>query len=1164
MMHTTKRFRSPPRARAACPVNYASSNTIGAIALRFPYVMLNEISVPNPVASGSWVVETICKMSDKRQFPRCFAVAIVILQLVLGQTNSAKVDKVVVVMPKGPRTLQMLGSISPQLLHTISDVLKPVPSNVVQIPVPYYPDGHRYHKNNKYKNGGFSKQLHHAYFKNPFKAKPVVHFDIKHTQPGPYDTPFTPVLKPSPVSPLHVEKAPEIKFTPINLLPPEPPSFDTVRNYVQMLKQKQKAFFDNQGYEYGLSVVPPPTKYSDYLKKKKYPHKYSKPSYEYLFNSHPNELSHVGHGNQVNQVEENVYYTESDDNLHYHSQGNHAEGHEYVIPPDNEFHTAIPLVGFVDSEDAHFEQKGEDLVLKTKHPHAAVITPEELEYFTHHYPNEHVFSEKPDQKSKNNIESEDPGNAVHRREKRYKNERTGRASGNQDEEADFYDSDESKKSLGDDDFYDIEEVKAHANFEPRKTYTQVRHENTNRKENNESGPGPRVREKVTVSKTNIVYSEKGREDDRFDHAEEESSGAFSSKSKTPKKYRSKRDVSEQIATTEAPVETRAVEGQQSEDFFDEPSSQENEIEYELRPEQDDGENQNDTDAILLPYAQALVLQNGTDMILLPLPEALVDPRELQGEELLNFLDEAIQNSTKFLPKEKKKKRIEVSPDIKKLHGEELIQFLDDAIKTSNQYLISERSDTGSGDAIELIKGPRLGEEQATAKTQRRVDHVIEFGADSPRAEQVRGDFLQHNGNHRLPDVPQYETVRFIRPFSTLLKLQEAAAPDDDYEIEIEPQNPKDLHGQDLIQYLEEAIDNTTHLIPASYDSQSYTTPYMDRAFHYVDVDTALKIADNVTSQISEYLNKRKKLNEIDSQPAEEHLAISDGGFVPVRRSDVVKLNPHFKPDFVGIPKDAYKDSQQKQLNPAVVVYNDVIRHIKNHLSSSKASKTNDRNMIMIAVPRSLESKNSQEAQRRGDYGLESIRSSTMFSLPIFDITKFYPSSSLAYESFDDDDDDDEGKEYKVPNKMKIIIEKEAERAVEKATKYSSKGPTTPSTKAYIRDDIEDAFKDVPYTIPPPNQIIPIKPYSVKEKLRDAPQPTFKKPGPPYAALPLPPVSTSTKVASLNTVSKHRKANHNHGSPPHPPAKRKRPSKHRSHSVKRIVPIVRKRVRIVKH
>lgn len=45
----------------------------------------------------------------------------------------------------------------------------------------------------------------------------------------PYDSPFYPLMKPSP----------------INVMPTEPPSFDTVRNYVQYLKSRQNKFFND-------------------------------------------------------------------------------------------------------------------------------------------------------------------------------------------------------------------------------------------------------------------------------------------------------------------------------------------------------------------------------------------------------------------------------------------------------------------------------------------------------------------------------------------------------------------------------------------------------------------------------------------------------------------------------------------------------------------------------------------------------------------------------------------------------------------------------------------------------------------------------------------------------------------------------------------------------
>ncbi|XP_058466623.1 uncharacterized protein LOC131439514 [Malaya genurostris] len=1104
-------------------------------------------------------------MSEKRQFTRYSVVTIVFLQLVISQSvNSAKVDKVVVVMPKGPRTLQMLGSISPQLLHTISDVLKPVPSNVIQIPVPYYPDAIKSLKGKRHKHGT-SKALHHAYFNNPFSQSVSFSLDLKNTQPGPYDTPFTPVLKPSPVNPIRVENPPDLQFTPINLLPLEPPSFDTIRNYVQKLKVKQKAFFDSQGYDFGLSVVPP-VKHYDYPKKKRYKHKYSKPSYEYLFSSHPNELTHIGQAN-LSPAEEtvNVYFTES--NAGQSSHSNNAEGHEFVIPPDADFNPALPLGGIVDPEDAHFEQKGEDLVLKTKHPHAAVVTPEELEYFTHHTQKEHGFASK---QTKNEFGSSNL-NSVHHRDKRYKNDRLGRSDGSFNVDADFYDSDELKKALSDDDFYDVDEVKAHQSFEPKKTYSQVRHQVTTRKGSQPSDDSPRIREKITISKTNIVYSEQGQESNKFDHKEEGSSGQFHSKAKKPKKYRRKREVSNEPVPEETD-EASVSEEHESDELYEEFNSKENEVDYELEPM--DSTTQNDTETLLLPYAQALVFQNDTDTIWLPLPEALVDPRELQGQELLNFLDEAIRNSTKYLPKEKKKKRIKISPDIKRLQGQELIQFLDDAIKVSNQYLVGDSIVSGSGDAIELVNPPQFnssegvpGNATVTNQEQQQRNHQgIQFKEDAARAEQIHGDVRQYTRNHRLDDVPHnFEAVNFVRPLNTLLHLQKDAQ-SNDYEIEFEQDtepDPKELHGEELLRYMDKIIAGTSVHIPKRFEHRNFTSPYLDRAFHYMDIDTALKYADNVSDHISDYLTARE-LDKQKKDQDQEPLLLSESGFVPVRSPHAVESNTKYSsskhPAFVGVPLDAYKNSHQKQSNPAVVVYNDVIRHIKNHLSSSEKSKSKDRHMLMIAVPRSLRENHSEESQRRIDFGYDNFPRAKVFSLPIFDITKFYPSANLATYHNEDDQTD---LEFDPSKQVKDIIEKEAERLVESSnqstgTKQSQISKT--GITEHERDDISDAFGGVPYKKPHVNQNIPIKPYAVKEKFRDSPQPTFKKPGPPYAALPVPPSNTKTKVAALNTVPKKRTVNH--PPPPHLTLKRKRHPQHYRKSVKRV-PLRRKTVRIIK-
>ncbi|XP_062549719.1 uncharacterized protein LOC134214342 [Armigeres subalbatus] len=1073
-------------------------------------------------------------MGVKKLTTRWFLQATVLVFLVMPNFNSARVANVVVVMPKGPRTLQMLGSISPQLLHTISDVLKPVPANVVQIPIPYYPDYgnalpviHQKHYP--------TATINSAYFRSPFiRHVPPPHIttttsyysypqsisphkvsypfsvDLHSIQPGPYDTPFIPKLKPSPVNPLHIESPPEIKFTPVNLLPPDPPSFDTIRNYVQKLKAKQKEFFDTQGFEYGLFTQPntKPTSYHRPVELKIKPNKY-KYIYEEFF---PKRPSYFGHNNLHSQEEE-----ESDSKFYY---GN-AEGND----SENDF-KPIELDGIADPEDAHFVEQGDELLLKTKLPDTAVITPSELDAFIEFENQLGLRPSSTDDRSDHKV--------LQRMQNRYKRfrktDRAGRASGDQDVEADFYDSDEGKRKFGEVDFEDVEEdVRSHDRFEPKKTYTQVRHQvMVLRKPKVKSEP--KIREKVTISRTNIVYSEKGKEDEHFDHGSEESFGEFKSESKAPKKRRNKRDTSAvDLSSLEATSNNSISEHDANSDEDD--FSRENEIDYENDLEYDNDEDNNHT--IYLPYAQALVFQNDTDMFVLPMPEALVDPRELQGEDLLNFLDEALKNSTEFLPPEEEK-MVKISPEIQNLKGEELIRFLDEAIKSSNQYLIN-----GPGDAIELVNPPQLGDESDEEAEPTIADHVIEYETDPPRPEEIHSEVLRYTQQHKLPDAPEYEVVNFVQPLKTLLRSRK----NNDFEIEFDSQDPRQLHGDELLRFLDEAIDNTTLYIPKGYNDTGPVTPYLKRAFHYVDVDTALGLAENISTEVSDYLRDRKRPTQVEPDSV-----VNESVFVPARRNGNNALKQ------ANLRKDKIKQS-----NPAVTVYNDVIRHIKNHMSASKSNKSKKGNLFMIAVPRSIRGDNTQTIERRqDDYLFDSLRLGTVYPLPIFDINQFYPTIYPKHSggSFELDD-------------TKEAIEQEAERLVEEQSNKSSHKEQTSHgrrkpTKPYLRDDIADAFRDrTRFQGPHPGSHSHKNSYAVKENIRDIPQPAFKKPGPPYTAVPLPPSNLKTKLSSLNAASSQLAVRH--PPPPHfPPLKKRKRTHRRPHKKPKRRPSgVRTKVRIIK-
>ncbi|XP_055610779.1 uncharacterized protein LOC129757535 [Uranotaenia lowii] len=996
--------------------------------------------------------------------------------LMLDGSTSAYVDKTLVVMPKGPRTLQMLGSMNPNLLHTISDVLKPVPTDIVQIPVPYYPSFRRLLPSRKI-HPSAKAAIYHTYYKKQFHPSGKYHFNIRNTKPGPYDTPFVPVMKPSPINPLHVDTTPEYKFTPINVLPPDPPSFDTVRNYVQKLKAKQKAFFENEGQDFSYQIPSTP-KHNPFPNNQgsRVFHKipvHHKPDQEYAFSSHPNELSYVDQGD--------LSIRPSD---HHYSNGQ-EEGHEYVIPPK------IELQEIISPEDAHFVQEGDQLVLKARYP---VISDQR-----NIPPKAFGFSEREGSNSTSNKY----------KNKRYQN--NNRAPRGREIEADFYDSDEGRRKFAEQDFDDVAEEELDEEFVPKKTYTQVRHTDTVRHERPPEDE-PRAKEKVTVSKVNIVYSEKGKEAESFDHGAERNYGEFHSESEPKQKHRKKRDVSD------TPEEEYS--------FEEDSNSPENELDYEMLPEPSA---LNNDSAEPLQYTQALVFQNDTDIMLLPIPEALVDPRELHGQELLNFLDEAINNSTQYLPLEENKIPASISPEIKRLKGQDLINYLDKAIKSSNQYLLDKAEVGGAGpeDVFEQINAPQLGDPSqnsgtAANKISSRADHEeIEIITGSPKS--TRRKILRYTKGYVLPEAPEFQVVRFVRPFGKFLQRHHAIKTDDEEHTtseEQQQQNPKALTAEELEAFLNKLSANLTENEIRRTDFLNLT-PYLDRAYHYVDIDTALKVADNVTSHIEEFIRVRNAKRQNESAARD----LSEDEFVPIRRGDMdaasLQYVPSKRTEFVGVPKDAYKNANNQQSNPSVVVYNDVIQHIKNHLGT--ASK--DGNLLMIAVPRSLDGEaETQGAQRRQDDGFSSFGGSHLVSLPIFDISKFYP--SLGGIEF--------GAESKI--KAKRVIEEEAERVVEK----NHRPPYV------VRDDIADAFQEVRYKPTRYNQLSAIKPYSVNEKLKDIPQPAFKRPGPPYVDLPMTSQDSSPRPKAAAPIKQRRNRK--------PPR-----SRHR----KRAPPVIRKKIRIIK-
>uniref|UniRef100_A0A182QCY7 Uncharacterized protein n=1 Tax=Anopheles farauti TaxID=69004 RepID=A0A182QCY7_9DIPT len=840
-----------------------------------------------------------------------------------------------------PRTLQMIGSANPHMLHKISTDLQPDTSKVVHIQVPYYidrpklrtkkfqpwiPRGHRFvsspggHPPHPLPGpialGGAAFPAREA----PFKAKPIPQPQEFPANPGPYDTPFVPVMKPSPVNPLHVGEAPapEIMFEPISILPLESPSFATIRNHVSYLKQKQQAFFDGQGREFGYAGASVPDEL-DY------------------FGEHEKRLGEAVHNGDPERGQGGERNTLSEDDF----------GHN----------------------DRKYDRRGKAL------------------------------GRDEDEEEEDDDDDEEA-------------ERSG--------EEDFYDAD--GKQYQDDDFEDSrEEADRVAAFEPKKVYTQVRHrevvkhvprseqpeddddeegdgKEAERQEEDEDDdePGeeeeetrdtphhkrlPSVRERVKLERKNIVYSEKGREANKFDHGSEESFGAFEQKQEAKPKRTNRIKRS---APVEGPESNRTL-----------------------------------TEQILADVLALMIVSNGTQTLgeALPHPEALADPRELHGEELIKFLDEAIQNTTQYLPNDSALERREV---------------------------------------ISIVSPPT---------------NVVKF-------------------------------------------------------------------------------------------------PYYNRPASEIDVDSALRYAENLTSFAGGLYGSKAadgvECNEVDVELEDEPEPIPDDGstdgFKPIRRLkglgdklDCLKRkhfgqepldNPLFREEFVGVmPRKMYigkgttpPGPQQQQPNPAVAVYNDVIRHIKKHLASQQRRKNSkadtDPDTVMIAVPRVL--RLDDDAAGGGKVSGTHLKreariifpqanplpNSNHISVPIFDISKFVPRFMMRANDdlFAEPDELPAVRTTPVPRlsspKVRLqTLVKTAEQLAEGAVAVEEDVEKLLTTeRAPVRDDIADAFDDVlAKPNQPPAPLPPIKPYSVVEQdAKDTgPEPTFNKSGPPYAALALePPVAQS--------------------------------------------------------
>ncbi|XP_053665841.1 uncharacterized protein LOC128714983 [Anopheles marshallii] len=841
-----------------------------------------------------------------------------------------------------PRTLQMIGSANPRMLHKISSDLQPDTSKVVHIQVPYYierpkprtkkfqpwiPRGQRFVSSSgvgslqqHLSSGPVSFGTPFPAREAPFKAKPILPNEFL-ANPGPYDTPFVPVMKPSPVNPLHVEQpAPEIMFEPISILPLEAPSFATIRNHVNYLKQKQHAFFEGQGREFGLggATVPDELEY---------------------FSEHDKRFGEaaVHNGDSDRTGGERNTLSEHDFGQNDRKYDRRGKAMGSAKGTDEEEEEQSEEEDFYDSEGKQYQDDDfEDSRDETDR--AAAFEPKKVYTQVRH---REIVRHVPRSGREENVEEHEEG------ENEEEDEDRDRDNGQENDKAESHNQD------GDDEEDDEDEEDDHQERHHRRLP---------------------IRERVNLERKNIVYSEKGRQAHKFDHGSEESFGEFEQKEepKSKRRNRIKRSTEEMA---EPALSNRTLSDQ------------------------------------IVDVLAMVILGNET----LPLPEALTDPRELHGEELIKFLDEAIQNTTQYLPEGRLKER---------------------------------------------------------------------------------------------------EVISIVSPPSNVVKF-----------------------------------------------------PYYNRPASEIDVDSALRYAENLTS-FSTGLYDAKTLagvecNEVDVELEDEPEPIAEDtsgeGFKPIRRLkglgdkiDCLKRkhfgsepldNPLFREEFVGVvPRKMYvgkgttpavpaQQKQQPQPNPAVAVYNDVIRHIKKHLASQQRRKNSkadtDQDTVMIAVPRILRL-DHEDPELTGTHLKREARLafpqanplpvSNHISVPIFDISKFVPRFMMRPNEDLFAEQDLHVTTVRPPRvsspKVRLqTLVRTAEQLAEGAVAVEEGVEQILTTeRSPVRDDIADAFDDVlakPNQLPAP--LPPIKPYSVVEKdTKDSgPEATFNKSGPPYAALALePPVAQS--------------------------------------------------------
>ncbi|EDS32713.1 conserved hypothetical protein [Culex quinquefasciatus] len=276
--------------------------------------------------------------------------------------------------------------------------------------------------------------------------------------------------------------------------------------------------------------------------------------------------------------------------------------------------------------------------------------------------------------------------------------------------------------------------------------------------------------------------------------------------------------------------------------------------------------------------------------------------------------------------------------------------------------------------VEWISGEEVDDEELPHPEALVFDDYdgsyLDYEAYAPSEFQARSDnfiFEELDGTTQLPHALPFiaEQVGNV----TIVIQPEALV------------DPRSLHGRELMLFLEEAIRNSSRFLPDEAEDRSFDVvepptdvikfPYYDRTEEPINVDSALRFAENLTT-FSKGLYKSKSANlcnEVDIELDEEPAESGPDGFKPVRRLkrlgekiDCLKNknfgkepldNPLFKEEFVGVARSAPDGlpTPQPQPDPSVAVFSDVIRLIKQHLTEEHKQHTRD--VSQVLAPRQL-------------------------------------------------------------------------------------------------------------------------------------------------------------------------------------------------------------------